>query len=144
MSYLLDTNVVSEWAKPMPAERVVVWLAEVDEDEVFMSVVSFAELHRGVELLNPGRQRARLELWIRDDLTQRFQGRVLPVDMVVAEAWGRITARARRMGKPLGSVDAFFAATADAHDLTLATRNIRDFEGLDIALFDPWDAAYAG
>jgi predicted nucleic acid-binding protein len=142
LSFLLDTNVVSEWVKPKPAETVVAWLTAVDEDQVFMSVISFAELRRGVELLNRGRQRTRLEKWIAEDLTRRFQGRLLPVDLVIADAWGHVTARARRAGRPLGVMDAFFGATALAHDLTLATRNVRDFEGLDIALFSPWDPAH--
>ena len=105
-----------------------------------MSVISFAELRRGVELLRRGQQRARLEQWIADDLTQRFHGRVLLVDRVVAEAWGRITARANKVGRPLGSMDAFFGATAQAYDLTLATRNVRDFDGLDITLCNPWSS----
>ena len=140
MSYLLDTNVVSEWVKPIPAETVVAWLAEVDEDQVFMSVISFAELRRGVELLDDGRRRRRLERWLAEELTERFHGRVLSVDLPVAESWGRITARAARTGRAVGSMDAFFAATAEAYDLTLATRNVRDFDGLGIALVNPWEA----
>lgn len=139
MSYLLDTNVVSEWVRPKPAESVVAWLAEVDEDGVFMSVISFAELRRGVELLEDGRRRQRLEKWIAEDLSERFHGRVLHVDLPVAESWGRLTARATRTGRALGSMDIFLAATADAYDLTLATRNVGDFEGLDIPLFNPWE-----
>jgi predicted nucleic acid-binding protein len=114
-------------------------LAEVDEDQVFLSVISFAELRRGVELLQVGRRRQRLEKWIAEDLNERFHGRVLHVDLPVAESWGRITARATRAGRALGSMDAFLAATADAYDLTLATRNVGDFEGIGIALFNPWE-----
>ncbi len=139
MSYLLDTNVVSEWVKPKPAESVVRWLAEVDEDQVFMSVVSFAELRRGVELLSRGRRRERLEKWLADELTPRFRGRVLLVDLPIADAWGRISARAARIGRTLGSMDGFFGATAIAHGLTLATRNVRDFHGLGVSLFNPWE-----
>src|SRR5437016_2330665 len=88
--------------KPTPAATVVAWLANVNEDEVFMSVISFAELRRGLELLRRGRQRARLERWIADDLTRRFHGRVLLVDRMIAEAWGRIRARASRGADPSG------------------------------------------
>lgn len=140
MRYLLDTNVVSEWVKPKAAEAVVAWLAEVEEDQVLLSVITVAELRRGVELLADGRRRKRLEKWIAEDLPGRFHGRVLYVDLLVAESWGRLTARATRAGRSLGSMDAFLAATAAAYDLTLATRNVRDFEGLDIALFNPWEA----
>jgi toxin FitB len=138
LSFLLDTNVVSEWVKPKPAQSVVGWLATVDEDEVFMSVVSFAELRRGVELLDNGRRRQRLETWLTEDLVARFDGRVLQIDLPVAESWGRIAARASRAGRSLNSMDAFFAATAHAYELTLATRNVKDFGDLGIALFNPW------
>jgi predicted nucleic acid-binding protein len=139
LTFLLDTNVVSEWVKPTPAEPVVEWLAEVNEDEVFLSVISLAELRRGVELLDAGRRRDRLEKWLTRDLAERFEGRIFPVDLAVADAWGRITARATRAGRPVGSVDAFFAATAEAYGLTLATRNIRDFTALGVTLLNPWE-----
>jgi predicted nucleic acid-binding protein len=139
VSFLLDTNVVSEWVRPRPAESVVAWLADVDEDLVFMSVVSFAELRRGIELLPPGRRRDRLEEWLAADLAGRFQGRILDVDPLVADAWGRIMARGHRAGRMPGAVDAFFAATAESHELTLVTRNIRDFENLGIYLYNPWE-----
>jgi toxin FitB len=138
VSFLLDTNVVSEWVRPRPDENVVAWLAEVEEEHVFMSVVSFAELRRGVDLLPPGRRRDRLEDWIADDLAARFYGRVLDVDRRVADAWGRIMARSQRAGRGLGSMDAIFAATAESHELTLVTRNVRDFDGVGISLHDPW------
>lgn len=103
-----------------------------------MSVISFAELHRGVELLSPGRRRARLQNWIEDDLTERFRGRVLQIDLAVAEAWGRLTARASRFGRSLSVMDAFFAATAATNELVLATRDVHAFDGLGIDLVNPW------
>jgi predicted nucleic acid-binding protein len=139
LSFLLDTNVVSEWVRPRPDENVVAWLAEVDEDQVFMSVVSFAELRRGVELLPAGPRRNRLEDWIPGDLAARFHGRVLDIDRRLADAWGRIMARSQRAGRGLGPMDAFFAATAESHELTLVTRNARDFDSVGIALHNPWE-----
>jgi predicted nucleic acid-binding protein len=141
LSYLLDTNVVSEWARPQPEPNVVAWLAALDEDDVFMSVVSFAELGRGVELLPPGRRREGLATWIARDLTERFHGRVLDVDRRVADCWGHLMARCQRSGRTPTAMDAFFAATAESHGLTLVTRNVRDFEGLNVPLLNPWDAA---
>lgn len=138
MTYLLDTNVVSEWVKPEPARSVVEWLVEVDEDAVFLSVISLAELRRGIELLDAGRRQQRLEKWLSQDLADRFHGRILPIDLLVADAWGRITARAARAGRSVGSMDAFLAAIAEAHGLTLATRNTRDFDGIGVLLFNPW------
>ena len=139
MSFLLDTNVISEWVKPEPDTNVVAWFAEVDEDQVFLSVVSFAELRRGLELMPPGRRRERLEDWVANDLTARFDGRVLDIDWRVADAWGRVTARGQRAGRKVGSMDAFFAATAESHQLTLVTRNVKDFGGLTIPIENPWE-----
>jgi predicted nucleic acid-binding protein len=140
LSFLLDTNVVSEWVRLRPDAKVVAWLAEADEDQVFMSVVSFAELRRGVELLPAGPRREGLERWVVDDLAARFDGRVLDIDPRVADAWGRITARAKGAGRSLGAMDAFFAATAETHQLTLVTRNVRDFEGLGISVLNAWES----
>jgi predicted nucleic acid-binding protein len=125
--------------RPRPDENVVAWLAEVDEEEVFMSVVSFAELRHGVELLPAGRRRDRLESWVAGDLAERFDGRVIDVDRRVADAWGRIMALRLRAGRRLGSMDACFAATAESHELTLVTRNVRDFDGVGIPLHNPWE-----
>lgn len=141
MSFLLDTNVVSEWVKPEPVRSVVTWLAEVDEDEVFLSVISLAELRRGIELLAAGRRRQRLERWLGEDLADRFHGRILSVDVLVADAWGRITARATRAGRTVRSMDALVAATAEVHGLALATRNTKDFDHLGVSLFNPWAGA---
>jgi len=138
VSFLVDTNVVSEWVRPQPDRNVISWLAEVDEDRVFISVISFAEIRRGVELLPVGCRRERLATWLAEELPVRFEERILDIDQRVAETWGVVTARGQKIGLTLGSMDALVAATAEAHNLTLATRNVKDFQRLGIALFDPW------
>lgn len=140
MTFLLDTNVVSEWAKPRPDPNVMRWLDEVDEDRVFLSVASFAEIRDGIERLPAGERRARLAAWLADDLPTRFHGRVLGIDRRIAETWGIIVARARRVGVAVDTMDAFLGATAQVHGLTLATRNARDFARVDVSLFNPWSA----
>jgi predicted nucleic acid-binding protein len=138
VSYLLDTNVVSEWVKPRPDRGVVVWLSEVDEDRVFISVVTLGELRHGIERLRPGRRRSQLDEWLSDELPLRFAGRVLPIDATVADAWGTIVARRDRVGHPIGAMDGLIAATAEVHGLTLVTRNAADFKSSVKAVFDPW------
>ena len=138
MTFLLDTNVVSEWVKPRPESRVVTWLAEVDEDRVFISVVTLGELRYGVERLPSSTRKHRLDDWVRHELPLRFEGRVLTVDARVADAWGTIVARRERAGKRIGAMDALIAATAETHELTLVTRNTADFESAVKLLFDPW------
>ncbi|MGH7916896.1 MAG: type II toxin-antitoxin system VapC family toxin [Candidatus Binataceae bacterium] len=140
MNFLLDTNVISEWVKPEPDRNVVTWLAEADEDRVFVSVISFAEIRRGIELMVAGRRRQRLALWLAEELPLRFEDRILAVDLGVADTWGVVMARSEKKGHAMGSMDAFVAATAEAHDLTLVTRNIKDFEHVGISLMDPWQS----
>ena len=138
MNYLLDTNVVSEWAKLRPEPGVVRWLADADEDRVFLSVITIAELQRGIDLLAAGAKRDRLNTWLAGDVLTRFEGRILAVTCDVARRWGTLCAETQRKGHTLGAIDAFLAATAAVHGLTLVTRNSRDFEATRISFFNPW------
>ncbi len=138
MRLLLDTNVLSEVTRPAPDARVLEWLDRLDEDRSFISVVSIAEIRRGVALMDEGRKREALAEWLTRDLPQRFEQRVLPVDEPVALAWGDLMGLAKRRGRGLSSMDGLIAATAIARRLTLATRNTKDFEGFGVELFNPW------
>lgn len=140
MRLLLDTNVLSEVTRPAPDARVLDWLDGLDEDRSFISVVSIAEIRRGGALMDEGRKREALAEWLARDLPQRFEQRVLPVDEMVALAWGDLMGLAKRRGRGLSSMDGLIAATAMAQGLTLATRNTKDFEGFGLELFDPWTA----
>jgi predicted nucleic acid-binding protein len=138
MKFLVDTNVVSEWVKLRPDSGVVDWMTEVDEDRVFISVISMAELRRGIERMPDGNRRSRLDEWLREELPQRFERRVLLVDHAVAEAWGRIVARCEMAGRPISTMDGFIAATAEVHDMALVTRNVSDFEFSVREVVNPW------
>ncbi len=137
MSFLLDTNAVSEWVKPRPNPGLIAWMEATDEDRILISVISLAELHYGVERMAPGSRRNRLEQWVRHELPLRFESRILPVDTEVAEAWGRTVSRSAAAGRPIGAMDAFLAATAETYQLTLVTRNVSDFPLLETVL-NPW------
>ncbi len=141
MNFLLDTNLVSEWTKARPDPGVIGWLADADEDRVFLSVITLAELRHGVERLAEGRRRKRLNEWIEHDLLSRFDQRILPIDAATAEAWGRIVAHREALGRPIGAMDAFIAATAQVHKLTLATRNQGDFQSSVDAIVNPWSVS---
>jgi toxin FitB len=138
MKYLLDTNVISEPMKTRPNSGVLAWLADVDEDTVSLSVVTITELRYGVERLATGRRRDLLDTWLRKDLAARFAGRILPVDLLIADACGRLVARSESMGHPIEPRDAFIAATAEVHGLTLVTRNASDFEPTVKYIVTPW------
>jgi toxin FitB len=137
VSFLLDTNVVSEWTRPNPDPGVIEWLAEVDEDRVFISVITLAELRRGVERLAPGKRRTQLDEWLRDELPLRFEGRILSVDAAVADTCGAVVAHRDAIGRPIHAMDALIAATARAHRLTVVTRNIDDFQP-SVEAINPW------
>jgi len=134
VSFLLDTNAVSEWVKPRPNPGLIGWMESADEDRIFISVVSLAELRYGVDRMAIGRRRARLEQWLQHELPLRFEGRILPVDIRVAEAWGTTVSRSEAAGRPIGAMDAFLAATAETHGLTWVTRNVSDFPMLQAIL----------
>jgi predicted nucleic acid-binding protein len=130
VNFLLDTNIVSESVKPRPNPGIVNWLANADEDHVFISVVTVTEIRYGIERMPAGNKRKRLDEWLRVELPFRFEGRILPIDGVVADACGRLIARSEARGHPLEARDAFIAATAEVYGLTLVTRNISDFQRL--------------
>jgi predicted nucleic acid-binding protein len=141
VNLLLDTNVLSEVRRPAPSPKVLAWLDTIDEDRAFISVASIAELRRGIALLEDGRRHAALAAWLAHDLPARFAERILPIDHAVAERWGDLMAHSRRSGVALSVMDGFFAATALANDLTLVTRNVKDFAAFGVQLLNPWDDA---
>jgi predicted nucleic acid-binding protein len=138
MSFLLDTNVVSEWTKPRPNSGVITWLDEADEDRVFLSVATLAELRHGVERLASGARRKKLDSWLSEELPLRFESRVLAVTAEVADEWGRVIARCEAGGRPLAAMDGLIASTAIVHGLALVTRNTSDFETAVKSLLNPW------
>jgi toxin FitB len=138
MRYLLDTNVISEPMKARPSLGVVAWLSGLNEDQACISVVTITELRYGIERLATGKRRDILEDWLQKDLSDRFEGRILPVDLEVANACGRLVARSEDLGHPIEPRDAFIGATAEVHGLTLVTRNISDFQPTVKSILSPW------
>ncbi len=138
MSFLLDTNLISEWMKPRPNAGVVGWLADVDEDRTFLSVITLTELRYGVERMAAGNRRKRLGEWLEEELPVRFEGRVLGIDSGVADACGKIVARSEVAGRRMEVMDAFIAATAEVHRLTVVTRNASDFQSVVKHVLNPW------
>ena len=136
--FLLDTNVVSDLRKARPNEGLVEWIDAVDESKLFLSVITIGELRIGIEMQQDKKKRADLETWLVSDLMERFEGRILPFDLSVAERWGRIEGRARSGSGKLPVVDSFTAATAIHHDLTLVTNNESDFARTGAAVLNPW------
>jgi predicted nucleic acid-binding protein len=139
--FLIDTNVLSEYNRQGgPDAGVRRWLETTNRRSQHVSVMSLAEIQKGIELLDEGRRRTQLEQWLALDLEVWFADRVLPVDRRVAMRWASLVTQGSRTGRPLPTVDSIIAATALAHDLTIVTRNTKDFEGLGATIINPWQA----
>jgi toxin FitB len=138
VSYLLDTNLLSEATRPSPDAKVLEWLASADEDELFVSAISFLEIRYGIQRMAAGRKRSRLDNWYTADLRERFTGRVLPVDIDVADVAGRLIAESENKGRQIETRDSCIAATAVLYGLTLVTRNVSDFEIVVKSILSPW------
>lgn len=139
MSYLLDTCVLSELIKPKPSASVAAWIESCDEQALFLSVITVGELEKGIARLPDSAKRAKLEQWVRRDLVQRFQDRILPIDVAVAARWGSLSGTAEVRGRPLPVIDSLIAATSLHHDLVVVTRNTEDFERCGARCLDPWE-----
>jgi predicted nucleic acid-binding protein len=137
VSYLLDTNVLSELRRKTPDARVVRWFSQRPAGTLYLSVLTLGEIRKGIEMLADQRRRLALMDWLDIELPAFFSGRVLDIDTAVADRWGRIVAHA---GRPLPSIDSLLIATAAQHGMTLVSRNLRDVEGLGAPVLSPWQA----
>ncbi len=138
MSFLLDTNFISEWLKPRPNPGVIAWTADADEDRVFLSVISLVEVRYAIERMAESARRKRLMEWLEEDLPPRFEGRILAIDGTTADVCGRLIADSERRGRRMEVIDAFLAATAEVHQLTIVTRNTSDFDVVTQNMLNPW------
>ena len=134
-AYLIDTNVVSELTKASPDPGVVAFLSE--QDDLWLSSVVLHELEFGLRSLPPGRRRDDLQQVLSDFIAE-FDDRILPLERIEAEWAARLRAEAYLSGRVLHLGDALIAGTARAHGLSVATRNVKDFDGLDVNVANPW------
>ena len=141
MTVLLDTNVVSELMRKSPDQTVAVWAAGHRLESLFFSAVGEAELRYGAAILPTGQRREMLVSDIDKMLGEAFENRVLPFDSGAARAYADIAAKRRANGRPVAPADCQIAAIARSRSMTVATRNVRDFEDVGIEVVDPWAAA---
>ena len=138
MSWLLDTCILSEYAKKTPATKVIGWLDEQDEASLFISVISLGEIEKGILKLraSDARRSQKLTAWL-GKVEQRFAGRILPLDAATLHIWAQIAAHTELAGYPLPVMDGLLMATAQSHGLTVVTRNAQDFAFYP-QVFNPW------
>lgn len=135
MIYLVDANVLSEPTRPAPSSKVIDWLGANEQDIVVDSLI-LGELCIGILALPRGRKRTQLEQWF-DALVRTID--CLPWDAVIARRWALLVVDLKRRGEPLPLLDGMIAATALHHDLTIATRNTRDFKRAGVKVLDPFE-----
>lgn len=136
MSFLVDTNVLSELAKAKPDAQVVAWLRD-HESELYVSTITIGEIRRGIECLPAGKRKAALQSWFTG-LCKRMEGRILSFNTSTAHVWGQLVAGWDKKGLTVPSLDSQLAATAHRHGFTMVTRNISDFQNTGVKLFNPF------
>ena len=139
MKVLLDTCVISELVSKSPNPKVVEFVDSLDAEDVYLSVITIGEIVKGIEKLPSSKRRSELQAWLNDDLLVRFEGNVVPLDIDIMAAWGRITARLESAGKTMPAIDSLIAATVLERKMTLVTRNVSDFEDTNAEIVNPWE-----
>jgi len=142
MSYLIDTCVISEFVKRKPNGHVRDWFNQLDERHTFISAISIAEIKKGIYKIKPSQPERALKLqnWL-DRLELSFSQRILPINNDVLEQWAQFSASMERQGNTLAVMDSLIAATAHHYDLTIATRNVNDFNVLPLKIINPFEIA---
>lgn len=137
--FLLDTNVPSELTRPQPDPRVAQWLEETDDDLMYLSVITIGEVRKGITVHPEPHRRADLQQWLETELRPWFAGRILPVTEAIADRWGMFEGICQVKGIGSNAPDGLIAGTALEHDLTLVTRNVKDFTAFGVQIFNPWE-----
>lgn len=136
--FLLDTNVISELVKPNPDPGVTKWIEATDESLLYLSVLTLGEIRKGITSLTHAARRVRLEAWLDHDLVLRFSGRILPIDLALADRWGRISGSGAAKRSAVPVIDGLLAATALHYDLTLVSRDTKHSGTTGVSVFNPW------
>jgi toxin FitB len=138
MKYLLDTCVFTELVSKLPNQAVIDWIDSIDDEHIYLSVITIGEIKKGIEKLPESVRKERLTEWLEEDLLNRFQGRILGVETLVMLTWGTLAAKLEQQGTPMPAIDSLIAAIALHGSLTLVTRNIQDFKQSGVSLLNPW------
>ena len=139
MKYLIDTCVFSEFTRKIKNERVIGWLKSIQDQDLFISVITVGEIQHGIELLPDSHRKTELQGWMNNDLLEKYGDRILTLDTQTMFVWGGLVARLEKTGHPTGLMDSLIASVALSHNLIVATRNIDDFSNTGVQLINPWN-----
>ena len=138
MNYLLDTNIISELISKNPNKKVTDFILSLDEEKLYLSVITIGEIKSGIEKLDDGRKKEKLLHWLENDLLVRFHSRIINIDVEVMLQWGVTNTQLKKLGKTLPIMDSIIGSIAQAKNLILLTRNEKDFKNLDIKIINPF------
>ena len=139
MNYLLDTCVISEYTRREPSLKVIHWVDDLDESDLFLSVITIGEIKKGIERLPAGSSRKQdLALWLNNGLLERFSGRIYPLTVEILLRWGTLYAGVEASGQTVSTLDSLIAATALFHHTILVTRNEDHFRPTRVEIVNPW------
>jgi len=139
MKYLLDTCIVSELIKKVPNKNVIAWLQNQDESNLYLSILTFGEIQKGIEKAPDELRKRKLKTWLEEDLKKRFEGKIIPIDLDVAIKWGEVQGITEKSGKTMPTIDGLIAVSALVHHCTVVTRNTSDMEASLVELLNPWE-----
>ena len=138
MTYLLDTCLISELVAKQPNQKVLDWVDAQFPETLYLSVITIGEIAKGICKLTPSKRKESLSTWLNETLPNRFENRILTLDVSTMVLWGNLIGQLEQNGRPLPAMDSLIAAIALQHSLSLVTRNEKDFAGTGVAIINPW------
>ena len=138
MNYLLDTCVVSELTKKQSNQNVITWIETIEEQHLFLSVLTLGEIEKGIAKLPLSLRKSNLKTWLEQDLTLRFENRILNITPEISRYWGNVQGELEKQGKPMPIIDGLIATTALVHDMILVTRNVDDVVRSGVKIHNAW------
>jgi tRNA(fMet)-specific endonuclease VapC len=138
MTYLLDTCLISELVAKQPNQKVLAWVDAQMPERLYLSVITIGEIAKGICKLTPSKRKESLTTWLNETLPNRFENRILTLDVSTMVLWGNLICQLEQNGRPLPAMDSLIAAIALQHSLSLVTRNEKDFAGTGVVIINPW------
>ncbi len=135
----MDTNIISELISKQPNQNVVQFLSSIDKEDIYLSVITIGEIKSGIENLKNLDKKENLSKWLEQDLLIRFQNKILNIDTNIMLIWGEINHKLKNIGKPLPIMDSLIASICICHNITLVTRNEKDFQNIELTVINPFN-----